>query len=96
MHFGRAAQRVDNAGELDQQAVAGGLDEAAFVRRDLGIDQLAAVRLEPCEGPFLVGADQPAVTRDICAEDGGQSAFDAFQTAALPNRMRTYVRSGLS
>ena len=41
LHLGGAAQRVDDAGELDQQAVAGGLDDAAAVLGDLRVDQLA-------------------------------------------------------
>ena len=42
LHLDRAAHRVDDAGELDQHAVAGGLDDAAAVLGDLGIDKLAA------------------------------------------------------
>ncbi len=42
LDLGRAAQRVDDAGELDQQAVAGGLDDAARCSAIFGIDQLAA------------------------------------------------------
>src|SRR6516162_3022924 len=34
LHFDRAAYRVDDAGELDQQAVAGGLDDATAVPLD--------------------------------------------------------------
>ena len=35
LHLGGAAHRVDHAGELDQQAVAGRLDDAAAVLGDL-------------------------------------------------------------
>ena len=42
LHLDRAAHRIDDARELDQQAVAGGLDDAAAVLGDLRIDQLAA------------------------------------------------------
>ena len=45
LHLGRAAQRVDDAGELHEQPVAGGLDDPTTVLGDLGIDQLAAVSL---------------------------------------------------
>ena len=78
MHFGRAAQRVDDAGELDQQPVAGCLDDAATVLGDFGIDHLTPVRLQPRQGPFLVRADQPAVPRDIRSKNAGQPAFDTF------------------
>jgi hypothetical protein len=43
LYLGRAAQRVDDAGKLDQQAVAGGFDDAAAVLADLWIDQLGTV-----------------------------------------------------
>src|SRR6266446_9436994 len=87
LDLGRAAQRIDHAGELHQQAVAGGLDDAAPVLGDLGIDQLAAVRLEPRKRPFLVDADQPAVARDVRGENGSQPAFDAFRgQSGAPNR----------
>ena len=39
LDFHRAAHRIDSAGELDQHAVAGGLDDAAAVRGDPGIDE---------------------------------------------------------
>ena len=58
LHLGCAAQRVDNAGELDQEAVAGGLDDAAVMFADLRVDQLAVMRPEPLVGAFLVRAHQ--------------------------------------
>jgi hypothetical protein len=36
------AHRIDDAGKLDQQAVAGGLDDAAAVLGDLRIDDRGA------------------------------------------------------
>src|SRR5271169_3482296 len=45
---------------------------------DFGIDRLTPMRLQPREGPFLVGADQPAVARNVRGENGSQPAFDAF------------------
>jgi hypothetical protein len=64
--------------KFDEEAVAGGLDDAALVLGDHRVDQLAADRPQPRERTFLVGADQPAVARDIRRENGRQSAFDAF------------------
>ena len=46
---------------------------------NFGIGQLAPKRLQSHEGPFLVGAHEPAVTGDVRGEDGGQLAFDAFR-----------------
>jgi hypothetical protein len=36
------------------------------------------MRSQPRKRPLLVGADQPAVARNIRGENGGQPAFDAF------------------
>ena len=54
LHLDRAAHRIDDAGKLDQQAVAGGLDDAAAVLGDLGVDELGADRLQRGERAFLV------------------------------------------
>jgi hypothetical protein len=40
LHLGRAAQRVDDAGEFDEQPVAGGLDQPTAMRRGLRVDHL--------------------------------------------------------
>jgi hypothetical protein len=44
---------------------------------DLRIDQLGAQRLEPAEGPFLVGLDQARITGDVGREDRREPTFDA-------------------
>src|SRR6266478_6265804 len=78
LHSDRTAYRVDDARRLDEQAIAGGLDDAPAMRVDLGIDQFASMRLQPCKGSFLVCTHEPAVTGDIRGKNGGQPAFDAF------------------
>src|SRR6516225_5300162 len=67
------AQRVDDAGELDEDAVASELDDAPAVLLDLGIDQLAAVPLQRGERAFLVDPHQARVTRGIPGQDRGQA-----------------------
>ena len=37
---------------------------------DLGVDQFAAVRLQPCQRAFLVDAHQPTVAGNIRRQDG--------------------------
>jgi len=73
----RSALRVDDPGELDKQAVAGGFDNAASMLADFGIDLFATMRRKPREGAFFVGTHKPAVTRDVRGENGGQPAIDA-------------------
>jgi hypothetical protein len=77
LHLARAAQCVDDAGEFDQEAVTGGLDDAAMMGGDFRIDHLGAERLDATERPFLVGLDEPRVTCDIGREDRCKPTFDA-------------------
>ena len=65
LDFGCTSQGIDHAGELDQQAIASGLDDAPAVFADFWVNQFAPMRLQPRERPFLVGAHKPAVTRHI-------------------------------
>ena len=60
-----AAHRIDDAGKLDEQPVAGGLDDAAPMLLDLGIRQLAPDRLQRGERAFLVGTHQPRITGNV-------------------------------
>ena len=43
LNFHRAAQGFDDAWELDQNAVAGGIGDAAIMFGNLGIDEFGAV-----------------------------------------------------
>ena len=74
LHLDRAAHRIDDAGKLHQQAVAGGLDDAAPVLGDLRIEELAAQRLEAFERALLVRPHQPRIPRHIGGEDRGETA----------------------
>src|SRR5208337_1476845 len=47
LHFDRATHGVDHATELDEAAVAGALDDAAVMRGDSGIKQVAPQPPEP-------------------------------------------------
>ena len=73
----RASHRIDDAEEFDEQPVAGGVDGAAVVLGDGRVDQPGARRFEAPHRAFLVGADQPRITRHIGREDRRQSTFDA-------------------
>src|SRR5262249_27259572 len=74
LHRDGTAHRIDDAGKFDQQTVAGGLDKAAPVLRDLWINKLAAQRLEAVERAFFVRPHHPLIPRSIGGEDRGETA----------------------
>src|SRR5437762_10577337 len=71
-----AAHRIDNTGKLDEQPVAGGLDDSSAMLGDLGIENRAPVRFQSGEGALLVRPHQPRIAGDIRRQDRGQAAFD--------------------
>jgi len=86
LHGNCAGNGLDHARELDQDPIAGGLDDASAMLTDFRIDQLAPMRLQPREGIFLVGAHEPAVARHVRGENGRQPAFGAFRGQSGPPR----------
>jgi hypothetical protein len=56
LDLGSAAQRVDNTGEFDQNAVTGRFDNPAFMLSNFWIDQFTPMRLEAFEGALLACA----------------------------------------
>ena len=63
LHLDGAAHGVDNASELDEDAVARPLDDAAVMQGDGGVDQIAAERSQPRKRPLLVGSRQACCIR---------------------------------
>ena len=63
LHFDRAAHRVDHAAELDENAVAGALDDAPMMNRDDGVDEIAAKRPQAHEDAILVCCPQAGCGR---------------------------------
>jgi hypothetical protein len=59
LHFDRAPDRVDDAAKLDEQSIAGGLNNSATMFLDLRVAELAADRPQLGEGTFFVPAHQP-------------------------------------
>jgi len=90
LHRDRAPHRIDDAGKFHQQAVAGGLDDAAPVLGDFRIDELAAQRFEPFERAFFVRPHQPRISRHIGGDDRGEAA--ALAHVASPTAMRRLER----
>ena len=75
LDFDRAAGGIDGAGEFHQHAVTGGLDDAASMRSDGGVDKRFSGRLEPGQGAFLVGTHEAAISGDIRSQYRRQSPF---------------------
>jgi hypothetical protein len=53
LHLDRTAHRVDDAGELDEEAVAGGFDDATPMLGDFGIAEFTANRTQRREGALF-------------------------------------------
>jgi len=75
LHFDRTAYRVDHAPELDDRAVASVLDDAAAMRGDCRVDEIAAQASQARKRPVLIGAGEPAVPDDIGDQDRGEFAI---------------------
>jgi len=86
LDFDGTPHRVDDALKLDQQPVAGGLDDAAAMLANLWVDELAPMCLQPGERPLLIGAHQPAVAGDIGRQNGRQPSLDALAGQACRSR----------
>jgi hypothetical protein len=71
----RALHRLDDAGELGQHVVTGGVDDAAAVVLDALRDR-RAIAAQGRQRAGLVLPHQPAVAGDVGEEEGGQPALD--------------------
>src|SRR5260221_1383477 len=67
--------RIGDTVELDEHAVARGLDDAAAVLGDRRIDELQAMGLEARERPRLVDLHQPTVADHVSGKDRCQPAL---------------------
>ena len=71
----RALQRIDGARELGQDAVAGGVGDAAAMLRDEAIRHLA-MGAEQAKGAGLIAVHQAGVAGHVGADDGRETALD--------------------
>ena len=69
-----ALHRVDRAGELNQHAVAGDLEDPAPVEGDQRLQHFFPAGLERRECTSLVLPHQAAVADYICGQDRGEAA----------------------
>jgi hypothetical protein len=83
LHVHGAAHRIDHAGELQQQAIAGGLDDPATVLGDLGVNKLPPVVLQSRQGGAVVAAHEQGIAHHIGRYDCRKSSVVPCQ-ASLP------------
>ncbi len=75
LNLDRASCRVDRTGELDQYAVARGLDDTAAMLDDLGIEKSFSECLQLRERALFVGAHEPTITGDVRRQHSRQAPF---------------------
>ena len=76
LHVHRAAHRVDDTGEFDQQPIAHCFDDAALMLLNLKIAELPPDCPQRRERTFLVLAHQPRVAGDIDRNDCRKTSLD--------------------
>jgi hypothetical protein len=79
----RAAESIDDTDELDEEAVAAGLDQPAAMRGDRGIDRFRPDRPQSIEGSFFVHPDQARVAGDIGCQDRRQPTLSATSSLGV-------------
>ena len=75
LHLDGALDRIDDAGELDQEAIAHGLDNAPFVPGNCRGDELLAVGYQLRKRAGLIRLHETAVADHVSGQDRGQTAF---------------------
>jgi len=75
LNLGGAQNRLDDAMEFDEHAVARRLDDAAVIFGDSRIDELEPVRLEACKRACLVGLHEPTKADHVSREDRCEPAL---------------------
>src|SRR6266446_3730797 len=84
LHLDCTAYRIDNAVELDQQTVAHGSHDAAPVRDDREINEIAPDGVQRRQGALLVYPHQAGIADDIRTHDDGKLVFDPGICHSVP------------
>jgi hypothetical protein len=95
LHRHGALHGIDRAGEVGDDAVAGGVEDAAPMRRDQLIDDGAA-SLQPGERADLVARHQPAVAGNVGGEDCGEFALYRLNGHAWPPGLTISSRAAVA
>src|ERR1044071_6274914 len=83
LHRDRTGDGLDHTRELDQKAVAGRFDDAAFVVSDLGVYELAAMGSEAGESVVFVQAHETTVSGYIGGENSREPSFDPLSAQCV-------------
>jgi hypothetical protein len=86
LHLDRAANRVNDAAELDDAPIARALHDPAVMNGDGRVDQIAAERAKSRQDAILVRTREPAVANNIGSQDCGE--FPGFGHGASPSEVR--------
>src|SRR6185369_7516323 len=78
LNLGRAAQRIHDAREFHQHAVAGSLYDPSAVLAYAGLKQFALMRLQLGQRALLIDAHQPAVAHNIRSQNSSKATCRAF------------------
>ena len=82
LHLDGAAHRINNASELNEDAVARPLNDTSVMQSDGRVEQIAAERSQPRKRPLLVGTGKLAVADNICRQN--RREFTSLQARAVP------------
>jgi hypothetical protein len=69
LNFNRATNRIDDAAELDNRAVAGALYDAAMMGGDGGVNQITAEPTKARESALFIRTGESAVTDHVGDQD---------------------------
>jgi len=91
LNFDHALGRIHHGGELQQQAIAHGLDDAAAMFGNLAVDHFRPVGPQTGQGPSLVHAHELGIADYVGGYDGRQPALcslrhHSHQTMPIPVR----------
>jgi hypothetical protein len=75
LHLDGATNSIDDASELNEDAIACPLDDTAVMRCDGGIDQIAPQPAQSRKRPLLIGAGKLGVSDDVSGQDSCDVAF---------------------
>ena len=72
LHLDGAANGVNDASKLNENAITCAFDDTSVMQRDSRIKQITAERTQPRKRPLLVGSGELTVSGYICRQNCGQ------------------------